>query len=152
MTPTGLAAAIGELVKDLPQPKKPNDSWQRVLTLQLLDTLLSAEDDEPALYAAREAFWDALWKGGLEVIWARPALGRALIHAFGADSPNPTSPTPEEQTAFQASPLGGTISSLVRIWWCLSPEGEARLAGGATPASAPGGEAGVRVAGEGESG
>lgn len=107
MTPQGLSEAIGQLVADLPgRGRKPNDAWQKVLTLQLLNAALANETDADGS--------DAAWALGVtlqvairSVLRRQPALREALATAFAIDGPDTEPDT--ERTALAASLLGSII-------------------------------------------
>lgn len=108
MSPQGLADAIADLTRDLPQRKtKPDDSWQRVLALQLLNTALdqpaAPESPTDADHDAASAAWSfrASFVANIErVIRRQPALFHALVTAFDLERRGWTDPTPFAETMF----------------------------------------------------
>src|SRR5262245_12185643 len=109
MTPQGLADAIGRLVDDLPaQQEKASGTWQRVLALQALTTVLGGNwydaDASHELHTACSAAQSAV-SAALKVLFrTRPALHQAIMTAFNLPDANEA-----DETAFAKTPLAQSV-------------------------------------------
>lgn len=89
MTPQGLSDALSELVSDLPGHRdKVSESWQRVLTVQVLNRVLDHRSEyspgrgSPALMAMCGIARSTVLQAVKQLLREEPALRQALAVAF----------------------------------------------------------------------
>lgn len=104
MTPQGLSDAIDDLVADLPgQKERISGSWQKVLTMQALTTVLGGHwYDDDMSHQLHEACAQASTavRDALKLLYRdRPALHQAIVTAFNLPEWHADSETAFAKTA-----------------------------------------------------
>ena len=119
MTPQGLSDAIEALVADLPaRREKVSESWQRVLTIQVLNRVLDYQSEylpdrgSPALRALCGIANRSVMQAVKQLLREEPALRQALAvafdHAEGCQGP---------QTDFCSTGIGGIVDYATHETW-----------------------------------
>jgi hypothetical protein len=119
MTPQGIADALDELVTDLPgQKERLSGSWQKVLSLQVLNGLLEEKDGPVNIEvgALRRIVAEVLEQAVQQLFREQPTLGEAMFTAFDTEHWDWMGMSPP-RTDFEASPLGKFMVYVVHQHW-----------------------------------